>query len=205
MELNLEIVTAICLGLTLSAASGFRIFLPALILSVAGINGHLQLSSEFAWVATYPALIIFSIATLIEIASYYIPLVDNLLDTIALPLALIVGTLLTADVLPELESVNRWIISIVLGGGIAETIEVLTILFRLASTGMTAGMGNPVLATVEILIAISLSLLGLFVPLLAIFLVIFLLQLAIRRIYRFVKNRQRRRRLSVNSMQDKDE
>lgn len=195
-DLNLEVLTALCIGVALSAASGFRIFLPALILSVAATQGNLPLTSELAWIGTYPALLVFAIATLIEIGSYYIPLLDNFLDSLAVPLVLVVGTILTAALLPDLEPVTRWTLSIVLGGGIAETIEVLTILLRLASTGFSAGLGNPILATAEILIAITISMLALFVPFLAVFLVLFLLQLAVRRIYRYLKNRGKKDRIN---------
>ena len=81
---------SIIVGLTLSAACGFRIFVPPLVISIAVIFGHLPITSGFEWVSTYPALWAFAIATVVEIGAYYIPVLDNLLDTLATPTALIV-------------------------------------------------------------------------------------------------------------------
>ena len=92
----MEIILALALGVTLSAASGFRIFLPPLAVSLAAISGNLELSSGFDWVGTYPTAIALGIATIVEILAYYIPVVDNFLDTIEIPTAIAIGTLLTA-------------------------------------------------------------------------------------------------------------
>jgi antibiotic biosynthesis monooxygenase (ABM) superfamily enzyme len=52
-----------------------------LVVSVAAYTGHLPLSDNFAWLATPAALVLLSVAALVEILAYYIPGVDNLLDT----------------------------------------------------------------------------------------------------------------------------
>ena len=82
-----DLVLSIALGIGLAAAVGFRVFLPMLVMSVAAYSGHLTLSSGFAWLATPPALVMLSVAALLEILAYYIPGVDNLLDTTATPAA----------------------------------------------------------------------------------------------------------------------
>lgn len=191
MNFDLEFFTALCIGITLSAASGFRVFLPALILSIGANQGNLLLTPQLDWIGTYPTLLVLAIATFIEICSYYIPIVDNFLSTLAVPAAFAIGTILTAALLPDLAPVVRWTLSLVLGGGTASSIEVFTSLLRLVSTGVTAGIGNPLLSTIEILISITLSLLGLFVPLLAIVLVFFLLYLTVKRIRRYLRSRKK--------------
>src|ERR1051325_8416401 len=85
----MEIFLCVCLGIGLSAACGFRVFVPFLILSIAALSGHVQLAKGFAWIGTYPALITFSVATVLEILGYYIPWVDHLLDTMATPAAVV--------------------------------------------------------------------------------------------------------------------
>ena len=104
----MEIVLALCLGVTLSAASGFRLFLPPLVMSLASLYGDLELSSGFEWLGTYPAAIALGIATLVEILAYYVPVVDNLLDAIEIPTAVAIGTVLTAANLGEMNPMLQW-------------------------------------------------------------------------------------------------
>jgi len=189
MNFDLQFFTALCIGITLSAASGFRIFLPALILSIGTINGHLLLTPELAWLGTYPAVLVFAIATIIEIIASYIPLVDSFLKSTAIPIVFLLGTILTAALLPDLAPVVRWTLALVLGGGTASIVDIITTFLRLTSTTLTAGLGNPILSTVEILIALILSLLGLLLPILALILVILLLSLTSRKAYRYWRRR----------------
>src|SRR5947209_5055832 len=89
---------SICLGIGLSAACGFRVFVPLLVMSIASLSGHLSLAPGFAWIGTYPALLTFAVATILEIAGYYIPWLDHALDILASPAAIVAGTVATASV-----------------------------------------------------------------------------------------------------------
>ena len=86
----------------MSAACGFRVFVPLVVMSIAALTGHLTLAHGFEWVGSYPALVAFAVATCVEIAGYYVPWIDNLLDTIATPAAIIAGTLMTASLVTDL-------------------------------------------------------------------------------------------------------
>ncbi|MDB9311566.1 DUF4126 domain-containing protein [Spirulina sp. CS-785/01] len=181
----MELLIALCLGVTLSAACGFRIFIPPLIMSGAALYGDLELASEFAWMESPVALITFAIATGVEILAYYLPGVDNLLDTIEIPTAIAIGTAISASALGEVDPVLQWTIAAIAGGGVAGTVEGFTSVTRLASTGMTGGFGNPIVSTIEALSAVVLTFLALFVPVLAAVVVTFILVLAIRKLIRF--------------------
>ena len=80
-----DFVLPIALGIALAAATGFRVFLPMLIVSAAAYTGHLPLDNSFAWLGTRSALVMLSVAAIAEILAYYIPVVDNLLDALATP------------------------------------------------------------------------------------------------------------------------
>src|SRR5262249_58419209 len=82
---DLDIALSVVLGVALAAATGFRVFLPMLIASAAANSGHLSLDGSFAWLATPAALTMLGVAALVEVAAYYVPGVDNLLDTLATP------------------------------------------------------------------------------------------------------------------------
>jgi len=161
----MEIIIALCLGITLSAACGFRVFIPPLAMSLAAIYGHFPLSSGFEWLGSTEAAIALVIATILEIAAYYIPLVDNLLDTVQVPIAVGVGTVITAATLGHTDPVLQWTLAAIAGGGTAGIMGSLASLTRLASTGVTGGLGNFIVATIEAVGSISLSILGLTFPL----------------------------------------
>ena len=190
----MEIILALCLGVTLSAASGFRLFVPPLALSLAALYGNLELSSGFSWLGTYPTAIALGIATVVEIFAYYIPVVDNFLDTIEIPTAVTIGTLLTAASLGDVNSLLWWwVIAAIAGGGTAGIIVIFTAMTRLAFTGMTGGLGNFLVATTEALSSGVLSILALTIPPLALALVIGLLILAIARLPKYIASWKRQR------------
>jgi hypothetical protein len=185
-----DLVLSIALGIGLAAAVGFRVFLPMLVMSVAAYSGHLTLSSGFAWLATPPALVMLSVAALLEILAYYIPGVDNLLDTIATPAALIAGTVVSAAVMTDLPPIVKWTTALIAGGGAAGLTQGLTSLLRAKSTLTTAGLGNHLVATGEIGAALALSLLSLAAPLLAVVLVALLCWLAVRALRRLLRSKR---------------
>ena len=161
-----EVITAVALGVGLAASCGFRVFVPLLVASIAARTGVFPLSESFEWLASWPAIISFGTATVIEIFAYYIPFVDNLLDTITTPLAIGAGTLLVTSVLPIDQDFLKWITGLIVGGGAAATIQGGSVLTRLASSKLTAGAGNSVVATTEHAASIGSSLLTLVSPLL---------------------------------------
>jgi hypothetical protein len=163
----LETITSILLGFGLSAATGFRIFIPFLVASVASITGYLPLSHSFEWIGTYPALIAFGVATIFEIAAYYIPWFDNLLDSIATPAAFIAGAILMVAVVSGLSPLAKWALAIIAGSGAAGIVQTGTTLTRAASTATTGGLANPVVSTVEAGSSFGLSLLAILLPVIA--------------------------------------
>jgi hypothetical protein len=186
---ELQIALSVALGIGLAAATGFRIFLPMLVASVAAYTGHLHLNDSFAWLGTLPAMLILGVAAAAEVLAYYIPAVDNLLDTIATPAALVAGTLLSAAVMTDLPPVVKWTAAIIAGGGAAGLTQAVTTLVRAKSTAMTGGLGNPVVATAEAGGALFISVLALIAPLVALAAVVVVCWLAVRIVRRMLKRR----------------
>ncbi|MEM9924689.1 MAG: DUF4126 domain-containing protein [Cyanobacteria bacterium P01_D01_bin.50] len=189
---------ALCLGVGLSAACGFRVFIPPLALSIAAHSEAVQLSTEWQWLGTYPALITLGIAATVEVLAYFIPLVSNSLDSVEIALAPIAGMFVTASSLSvagEFNPVIVWTVAAIAGGVTAETVEVATSLTRLVASGTTVGMGGPIVSIVEAISSIVLSILAISVPILAMLLVIFLVVHGARRILRFFSKRKRREKI----------
>lgn len=185
-----DVALSIALGVGLAAAVGLRVFLPMLVVSVAAYFGHLPLSGGFAWLASAPALLMLAIAAVLEIVAYYIPGVDNLLDALAAPAALIAGTVVSAAVMADLPPLVKWTTAVIAGGGAAGLTQGITSLLRLKSTTLTAGLGNHVVASGELGGALALSLLALAAPVLAIAVLAVFCWFAIRLLRRLFRKTQ---------------
>lgn len=167
----LELILSVFVGVGLAAAVGFRIFIPFLIVSIAAYTGNLQLSTYFQWIGTLPALVAFSVATIVEIGAYYIPWLDNFLDAIEHPLAIFAGIILTGAVVTEFSPLVKWALALIAGGGVAGTIHAATGLIRLKSSALTGGTANPVVSTVEATSSTALSVIAILFPLVAVLIV----------------------------------
>ena len=174
------------LGISLSAAVGFRVFVPFLVLSLAAVVGHIDLPSQFDWMETSPALIVLALACVLEIGGYYVPWFDNALDFIATPLAILLGTFIVGHTSSDLNPVLQWTLAIIAGGGTAALTKGLMNLLRGTSTAMSGGITNPILATIELVVAIALTLLALTLPLVAGVLVVGILGFALYKVVGFL-------------------
>lgn len=166
-----ELFLPVALGISLAAATGFRVFLPLLVMGIGVREGLLPVSSGFDWVATWPALVMLAVASVVEIAAYYVPGLDNLLDTLAAPTAVGAGILASAAVLGpgfDASPMLKWTLAIIAGGGAAAVTQSATTLLRGKSTVLTAGTGNHAIATGEIVAALGLSILAVVLPYLAV-------------------------------------
>jgi hypothetical protein len=176
---DFDLALSVVLGIGLAAATGFRVFLPLLVVSGAAYTGHLSLDDSFAWLATPAALLMLGTAAVVEVIAYYIPGVDNLLDTVATPGAFVAGTVVSAAVMTDLPPMVKWTAAVIAGGGAAGITQGITAMLRANSTVLTGGLGNPVIATAEFG-SIVVSLLALAVPIAAVAVVVLLLWLALR-------------------------
>lgn len=176
----METAISILAGVAMSAACGFRVFIPPLVAGIAAMFGYITLPPDFLWLSSPPALIALGAAAAVEVAAYYVPWLDHLLDTITTPAAVVAGTLLTASFITDMSPWLRWTVAVVAGGGVSGAVQVSTVLLRGASTGTTGGFGNFVVSTFEAVSAVGLSVTALAVPLLAIgFLILVLLAAAV--------------------------
>lgn len=172
--MNSESLISIFLGIGLAASVGFRVFLPLFALSLASYFGLWELNDNWGWLGSLSAVIAFGVAMLIEIGAYFIPWVDNLLDSIAVPLAAIAGTAVMVATVANLDPLVTWSLAIIAGGGTAMAIKGTAATGRLVSTGATAGMANPLVSIVETGSAALVTLASLFAPVLAAILVLFI-------------------------------
>jgi Domain of unknown function (DUF4126) len=107
------------------------------------------------------------VATVLEILAYYVPWIDNMLDLIAGPAAVIAGVVITASVVKDVDPMMRWTLAVIAGGGAAAAVQGATTLARHVSSAATAGIGNHLVSTGEAAGSIVLSGLSLVAPLFA--------------------------------------
>ena len=175
-----DLAVSAALGIGLAAATGFRVFLPMLVVSAAAYSGHLPLGDSFAWLGTPSALTMLGVAAVAEILAYYIPGVDNLLDALATPAAFVAGTIVSAAVMTDLPPMVKWTTAVIAGGGVAGLTQGATAVVRAKSTLFTGGFGNAAIATAELGGALLVSLLALAAPYAALLVVVVFLWLAFR-------------------------
>lgn len=166
-EMTFDVILGICLGVGLAASTGFRVFVPLFAMSLAAYFGILPLGENWQWLGSMTALVILGVASMVESVSYLVPVVDNLLDTIAVPLAGVAGTIVMASSLTDLSPAVTWALAIVAGGGAATAVKTTSATTRAVSTATTAGAANPAIGLAETGTAIGLSALSIFAPVVA--------------------------------------
>ena len=151
----MEEVMSVLIGIALSATWGFRVFVPLLAVNIGtraqNVDGEplIELAAGFDWLSSDIAMMVFLVATLFEIGGYYIPWIDNLLDTVASPAAIVAGTVITASFITGMEPWLQWLLGLIAGGGAAGAVQATTVVTRASSTVTTGGLGNPIVASVE--------------------------------------------------------
>ena len=181
----METILGLCIGIGLSAACGFRVFVPLLVMSIASLMGWFEPMKGFEWLAMPSVCVALGIATFFEIGAYYIPWVDNLLDSIATPAALVAGTLSTMAVSSgEMSQFVGWASALIVGGGTATAVQMSTVAVRGLSTATTGGLANPIVSTGEWIGAFVVSILAFIVPVLVVIVFIIALIWVVRWISR---------------------
>jgi hypothetical protein len=191
MDVSLESLLSIALGIGLAAAAGLRIFVPLLVAGIAARTGFLPLTDGFQWLASTPALLTLGTAAVVEVLAYYVPGVDHALDVIAGPAAIGAGVVASASVMSDIPQAVMWPLAIIAGGGVAGLTKGSTALLRAKSGVMTAGLANPVVATVETAGATGIAILAVIVPLACLAAIVALLYWATRKAGRLLFGRSR--------------
>lgn len=145
----LELGIYIMMGISLAAVAGLRAFLPLCVVAWLGRAEVLPLSDAYAWLGSDAAVVIFTIAAVVEIIADKIPVLDNLLDQLADWVKPVAGTILVSGFINQWDPLFATIFGLLAGGGIASLFHQAKKVTRLTSTGATLGFGNPVISAAE--------------------------------------------------------
>ena len=181
----MEAILGVITGVGLSAACGFRIFVPLLVLNLAAMYGYVHLAPGFEWIGGSYATVALATATLLEVIAYYIPWLDNMMDAIASPVSVIAGTIATASVITDMPPSLKWMVAIIAGGGIAGLLQGSTAALRAKSSLLTGGAGNVGISTLELAGSTVTAILAVILPVIGLILVavfgVYLIVKAVRR------------------------
>jgi len=183
---EVTIIMATLMGISLAAASGFRVFLPPFLLSLAArfnVVWFLDIDligTQFEFFTSTLSIVVLGIATVAEFAAFYAPWIDNALDTIATPASILAGVAMTAIVLEGNDPIIQWTVAIVAGGGVAATIQSATVATRGLSSTFTFGLGNSAVATGENVASVALTLIAILIPFLSALFVLLVVALLLR-------------------------
>ncbi|WP_261663148.1 DUF4126 domain-containing protein [Deinococcus sp. Marseille-Q6407] len=162
----MELFSGLLPALGLSGAAGLNAYIPLLLVGLLAHQGLVTLSPPFDLLGNpWTLLVIFAVGA-VDFIGDKVPGIDHLLHLLSGWVAAAAGAILfasqsgLADVSPSLAAV--------LGLLVAGSVQAGRAAVRPAATTLTAGVGNPVLSTVEDGLSLGLSVLALFVPALAV-------------------------------------
>ena len=166
----LQVLIAASTGLGLAAASGFRVFLPPFLMAVWVRFGFLDVNiegTEFEAFSSDVSILLLGVASLSEILAYKIPWMDNMLDSLATPMAGLAGVSVVAVSLEGADPSVQWALAIIAGGGTSLSIQSATVAGRGLSSMFTLGLANPFFSLIEDIASILLIFIALLAPLVA--------------------------------------
>lgn len=176
----MNVALSVATGIALAAAAGFRAFVPLLAAGLAIYFGYLEAAPGFAWLGEPIVLIALAIATVTEIAAYYIPGLDHVLDVIGSPVAVAAGVVVAAGVMVGLPDWLRWAAAIGVGGAVTTTGHALTAIGRAKTGALSGGLGNPLYATAELAGSLLLATFAVLLPFIALVMVIAIIAIVVQ-------------------------
>lgn len=180
-----ELLQSLALGIALAACAGLRAWLPLLLAGILARTGYLELGPSFRFLATNRALLLFAVATLVEIAGDKIPVVDHALDALSTFLRPAAGSLLAASVLGQVsDPLAALALGVAVGAPAALVPHAAKSALRAVSTTVTAGIANPILSLLEDVLAIVLFVLAILIPVAVAAALAFAALLVLRRLLR---------------------
>ena len=105
-------------------------------------------------------------AVLLEVLADKIPVVDHLLDTVAVFIKPVAAMIAAASVMTELDPLLSTVVGLVLGGSMAQGVHLVKAKLRVMSSALTATVANPFLSIIEDLLALVATVLAFLLPVL---------------------------------------
>lgn len=193
---------AVLTGMGLSAAAGLNAWIPFLALALlARFTDLVALPAGYGWISSWWAIGIGAVLLAAEVVLDKVPVVDSVNDAVQTAVRPAVGGLVaSATAAADRLDHSTWMqqhswVTVLLGVVVAALVHTGKTAARPVVNAGTAGVGAPVVSTMEDVAAVGLSLVAILAPVLVVLLLVGLLVLALR--LRAVLRRRRRRRAAA--------
>lgn len=156
-------ITSVFSAFGLSASAGLNAYLPLLIVSLAGRFGLFTLQEPFDIMTSWWVIGVLVVLVLIEFFVDKIPAVDSINDVISTVIRPVAGAVLFAastNVVTDIPPVVAMILGLLMAGGV----HAAKATARPVVTATTAGIGNPVVSTIEDIVSGITALLAILLP-----------------------------------------
>ncbi len=176
----IEALSNIITGFGLSASAGLNAYIPLLIVALlARFTGLIHLNPPYDALTSGWAIAVLAILVLVETVLDKIPAVDtayNIVQTLARPVA---GAILFAASSKVITDIHP-VLALICGLLVAGTVHAAKTAARPVITAATAGVGNPVVSSVEDVVSGTVSVISIVMPVLAVILIVIGLWLIVR-------------------------
>ncbi|MBO4274447.1 DUF4126 domain-containing protein [Microbispora triticiradicis] len=189
-------------GLGLSTAAGLNAYIPLLLVGVlARVTDAVRLPHEYAWLSDTWVLAIIAVLLLAEFVLDKVPVVDHVNDMIQTAVRPASGgVVFSATAAAAKLDDSAWMadhpaVGWILGIAVALAVHLLKAGARPVVNATTAGVGAPVVSTVEDVGSLGMSLIAIFLPVLvvvALAVLAFVAWRVLRRVRRFKEARRAR-------------
>lgn len=170
----MSLLAAILTAIGLAACAGLRAFLPLFGLGLAARFTGFPLAESMDWMTSDVALVLFGVASAIEIVADKVPVVDNLLDAVQTVIGPAAGILASFGIFANLPAPFALAFAILAGGAVAGGVHAAAAMTRVKSTAFTGGTANPVLSVIEDVFAFVSLIAALLLPILVLAVIVLL-------------------------------
>lgn len=180
-----ELLPSVGLAIALAACAGVRAWLPLLLAGGLARSGFLELGDSFSFLGSDKALVLFGLATVLEIVADKVPALDHALDALSTVLRPAAGALLAASVIGRFaDPLTALALGVAVGAPAALVPHAAKSTLRAVSSTLTAGLANPVISVIEDVLAVVMFVLAVLVPIAVVLVLLGVAFLVARRVSR---------------------
>ncbi|MEN9937981.1 MAG: hypothetical protein RLZZ387_4560 [Chloroflexota bacterium] len=163
----MDIISSVLSAFGLSTAAGLNAYIPLLVVGLLDRYTNLvNLSAPYDTISNPWVLLVIAVLALIDLVGDKIPAVDHAFHAAGIIINPVAGALLFMATTGSAGDVNP-VLAAICGVLLAGVTHGARATIRPVATATTAGFANPVVSTVEDVTSFTISLLAIFVPLLA--------------------------------------
>ncbi len=169
----MEMISTLIGAFGLSSSAGLNAYIPLLLVGVLGRFNVLSLSKPFDLLSSWPVLGVLTVLLLIEFFADKIPVVDHVNDAIQTFVRPAAGAVLFASQSGVVKGIDP-AVGLAIGLVVALGVHGAKVITRPVINAGTMGAGAPFVSVAEDIVAVTGSVLALFLPVVFIFFVLFL-------------------------------